>query len=408
MSYNIHELSKEGLRKIAIVGTHLHCWQDLGDNSVQNIFLKQAMVQLDPLNPAGRNHDLFFLARTPNYNVHSFQKTVYPKKQVFEAYFPNLMAISKEHLPLFLPRMKRKNLHKYYISRIEKLEKTRPTILEEVEQILEERGPSRSSDFDELAEIKPDFYFWKASRLSGMGLEVLWLLGKAAIVDRDENWRKTYNLMKNHFDEELLKESKLSENELNYQRFLIKQKSYPLMNMGKVTFTKSGKLSIGKKGWPHRFSPDWFDSKKNENNPHILKIKDDVIGFAAPLNWEALLEKEYDDEMRAIAPLDPLIWDRELTLRIFDFDYVWEVYKVPKDRKWGYYVYPLLFKGELIGRMEAKYDKKTHELSVFNIQFEENVKPDSELSKAYYSMLERWKSMLSADTIKYDNSSLIK
>ncbi len=408
MSYNIHELSKEELRRIAIVGTHLHRWQDTGDKSVQKVFQKQAMVQLDPLNPAGRNHDLFFLARIPTYKVHSFQNIIYPEKLVFEAYFPNLMAISKEHLPIFLPRMKRENLHKHYLSRIEKLEATREAILEEVEQILAERGPSKSSDFEELADIKPDFYFWKASRLSGMGLEVLWLLGKAAIVERDENWRKSYNLMKNHFESELLKESDLSEKELNFQRFLIKQKSYPLMNMGKVTFTKSNKLSIGKKGWPHRFSPDWFDTNKNENNLHILKIKEDIIGYAAPSNWEEMLDYEFDDEMRAIAPLDPLIWDRELTLRIFDFDYVWEVYKVPKDRKWGYYVYPLLFKGEFIGRMEAKYDKKSHELSVFNIQFEDGKKPDSELSKAFYDMLDRWKSMLSADTIKHDKSSLIK
>ena len=180
------------------------------------------------------------------------------------------------------------------------------------------------------------------------------------------------------------------------------------MNMGKVTFTKSGKLSIGKRGWPHRFSPKWFDTDENENNPSILKIKDDIIGFAAPSNWEEILDKDYDEEMRTIAPLDPLIWDRELTLRIFDFDYVWEVYKVPKDRKWGYYVYPLLFKGELIGRIEAKYDKKKHELLVFNLQFEEKKTPDVEFSKAYYEMLDRWKTMLGADKIKYDSSSLIK
>ena len=32
-----------------------------------------------------------------------------------------------------------------------------------------------------------------------------------------------------------------------------------------------------------------------------------------------------------IAPLDPLAWDRDLLLRLFDFDYRWEVY-VPADK----------------------------------------------------------------------------
>jgi hypothetical protein len=63
-----------------------------------------------------------------------------------------------------------------------------------------------------------------------------------------------------------------------------------------------------------------------------------------------------DDRLRIIAPLDPLIWDRRLLAELFDFDYVWEVYKPPKLRRWGWYVHPLLHRGRFVGRLEGRID----------------------------------------------------
>ena len=63
---------------------------------------------------------------------------------------------------------------------------------------------------------------------------------------------------------------------------------------------------------------------------------------------------EHDGVMRAIAPLDPLIWDRELVRLAFGFTYTWEVYKPAAKRTYGYYVVPLLQNGQLVGRFEGK------------------------------------------------------
>ncbi|MHA1513398.1 MAG: hypothetical protein ACTSRJ_04980, partial [Candidatus Hodarchaeales archaeon] len=86
------------------------------------------------------------------------------------------------------------------------------------------------------------------------------------------------------------------------------------------------------------------------------------------------------------------------------FDYLWEVYKKPKDRRWGYYVYPLLYKGEFIGRFESKLDKKTKVLEFFNFQKENHFEFDNKSEEAFNNLLYLWKQMLQADTIKKDNS----
>ena len=54
-----------------------------------------------------------------------------------------------------------------------------------------------------------------------------------------------------------------------------------------------------------------------------------------------------------LGPLDPLIWNRELVRDAFDFDYLWEIYKPAVQRRWGYYVCPILVDGQLRGRMEG-------------------------------------------------------
>jgi len=69
-----------------------------------------------------------------------------------------------------------------------------------------------------------------------------------------------------------------------------------------------------------------------------------------------LLERTYpedDGRMRILGPLDPLLWDRKLVHHVFGFEYVWEVYKPADQRRWGWYVCPLLHRGHLVGRLEA-------------------------------------------------------
>ncbi|HZJ54120.1 MAG TPA: crosslink repair DNA glycosylase YcaQ family protein, partial [Myxococcaceae bacterium] len=69
-------------------------------------------------------------------------------------------------------------------------------------------------------------------------------------------------------------------------------------------------------------------------------------------------------EVALLAPLDPLVWDRELLRQLFDFDYVWEVYVPEKSRKHGYYVLPVLWGDRLVGRIEPRIDRKAGVLRV--------------------------------------------
>jgi hypothetical protein len=79
-------------------------------------------------------------------------------------------------------------------------------------------------------------------------------------------------------------------------------------------------------------------------------------------------------EVALLAPLDPLVWDRELLRQLFDFDYVWEVYVPKKARRHGYYVLPLLWGDRLVGRIEPRIDRKAGVLRVPAPSLEQRMK----------------------------------
>jgi uncharacterized protein YcaQ len=62
--------------------------------------------------------------------------------------------------------------------------------------------------------------------------------------------------------------------------------------------------------------------------------------------------------MRIINPFDPAIRDRQRLQRLFGFEYRNEMFVPPADRRWGYYVYPLLEGDRFVGRIELKGDRR--------------------------------------------------
>jgi uncharacterized protein YcaQ len=76
-----------------------------------------------------------------------------------------------------------------------------------------------------------------------------------------------------------------------------------------------------------------------------------------------------------LAPLDPLVWDRDFLRTLYGFDYIWEVYVPAAKRRWGYYVLPVLFGDRLVGRIEPRIERRTGTLRIAGLWWEEGFAP---------------------------------
>jgi uncharacterized protein YcaQ len=59
-----------------------------------------------------------------------------------------------------------------------------------------------------------------------------------------------------------------------------------------------------------------------------------------------------------LSPFDPIVWDRRRALDLFDFDYRLECYTPAEKRRYGYFTLPILRRGALVGRIDAKAHRR--------------------------------------------------
>lgn len=74
-----------------------------------------------------------------------------------------------------------------------------------------------------------------------------------------------------------------------------------------------------------------------------------------------------------LSPFDPLVWDRARALDLFGFEYTIESYTPAAKRRFGYYVLPVLHRGRLVGRLDAKAHRKDGVFQVLGIWMEEGI-----------------------------------
>lgn len=60
-----------------------------------------------------------------------------------------------------------------------------------------------------------------------------------------------------------------------------------------------------------------------------------------------------------LSPFDPVVWDRRRALELFGFDYRLECYTPAAKRKYGYFSLPILRRGALVGRIDAKAQRRS-------------------------------------------------
>lgn len=105
-----------------------------------------------------------------------------------------------------------------------------------------------------------------------------------------------------------------------------------------------------------------------------------------------------EPRMLLLGPLDSMLWDRKTLRYIFDFDYVWEVYKPEPLRRWGYYVLPVFYGDRFVARIDSRLEKGIWTISHW--WWESDVVPDTAMLAALRLTIAQFMHYLHAHDIR--------
>lgn len=146
---------------------------------------------------------------------------------------------------------------------------------------------------------------------------------------------------------------------------------------------------------------DYFRLSPKLSKPAIAKLVADgelepveVDGWNAPAYLRAGQTIPRRDRGTALlCPFDPLIFFRPRVQRLFDFHYRIEIYVPAPKRQFGYYVWPFLLDGRLVGRVDLKAERTRDALHVVGA-FTEPEQDKSRVAKALAAELNSMASWL--------------
>ncbi|MFD1774483.1 DNA glycosylase AlkZ-like family protein [Paenibacillus rhizophilus] len=333
-----------------------------GKESVYRYIRHVNCIQYDPLNIAGHNHELVLQARIPGFTPGMAQELLYQDRLLLDGWDKNMSIYCTEDWPYF--RRLRDSAAARYGSNEAVM-----AMVHNVRAEIAERGPLSSLDMGWKDKVD---WAWAPARLSRAALESMYFWGELSVHHRVHT-RRYYDFAANLLPKELLAEPEPNPSEESYQEW------YVLRRIGAIglLWNRAGD------GW---LGISNIKSADRAGAIQRLLLADSirevrVEGIKPPLfirtsdapDLETILkcktgESPFDSGYyaAALAPLDNLIWDRELIRQLFGFQYRWEVYKPAGERQYGYYVLPLLYGDRFAARFEPVMDKATGDLILRN------------------------------------------
>ena len=335
---------------------------------------RMSLLQIDTINVVARSPYLVLFSRLGDYPMPWLEQAL-ASGSLFEYWAHEACFIPAEDYPLLRHRMLQpeKMGWKYSADWVAQ----HADEIAELMQHIAANGPVRSADFASAAGHRPGWWSWKPHKRH---LENLFTAGELMVVGR-KNFQRIYDLRQRvlpHWDDaaHMLSAEAAQEQMLR---------------------NSAQSLGLFRAEW----LPDYYRLKRVPLKAVLSRWCEE--GFVLPIVVEglgemwlhhigaALLEKPLQATHTAIlSPFDPVVWDRRRGEQLFDFTYRLECYTPAAKRRYGYFTLPLLHRGALKGRLDAKMLRREGCLQINNLWLEDNVRLDVAMIKDLRQAIDRF------------------
>ena len=340
-------------------------------------------IQLDPLDAIGTNADLVVMARVDDVARGDVWRHLFPA-HAFEHFAKERCILPVGAFPYY--REQGHGAQTHWWRHGEREERVPPEMVQAVLEEIRERGPVSARELTDHGSVVPiDWSGWTGTaKATSMAVEILWTRCDVVVAGRTESGAKIYDIPK-----------WTGKPEEEFPRWALRERARAAGLLTRASGAMWSMLS------GVRTSP-LIDEMVEAGELVDVALEDSSRRYlAVPAFLKA--KAAYDDRVRILGPLEPLLWDRDLVRHVFDFDYVWEVYKPAPQRRWGWYVCPLLHRDRLIGRIDARVEGDV--LIVKKIWLEDDDADRAAIDAALSAALSRHATMCGAKRVRMPRGS---
>lgn len=308
---------------------------------------RMGLLQIDTISVVARSPYLVLFSRLGDYQPEWLEQAL-AGRRLFEYWAHEACFLPIEDFGLLRHRMLQPQGMGWKYS--EEWMQEHRTAIDALLQHIEACGPVRSADFSAEKKGNSGWWDWKPEKRH---LEILFTAGKLMVAER-RNFHRVYDLTEKlmpHWDDSrhvLAADDARHEMLTRTCRFLGIFKAEWLADYYRLKRVAPKALLAGLQQ-QGEVLPVLIDGLDGEFYVHHSLAKELHLAEQGKLKSSVTT---------LLSPFDPVVWDRRRALELFDFDYRLECYTPKEKRQYGYFTLPVLHRGELIGRIDAKMHRR--------------------------------------------------
>ena len=317
-------------------------------------------VQIDTISVVARAHHHTLWNRCPDYDPLFLHNLMAVDRRIFEYWAHAIAFLPLSDYRYYIPRMERhRTSSRAWLSA---WKQEHGHVLDEVLSRIRKEGALASKDFvPPPGTVRGTWWDWKPSKRA---LEILFWQGDLMISER-RNFQKIYDLTERVLPPGT-NTTRPSKEELGCFHV---RRALNGLGVARPKEIRDAFHIVDLSGISQTL-------KEMEQSRDVVRLSIEGLDdsyYALPKTLESDPVTP-SDQAHILSPFDNLTIQRERMNRLFDFEYTIECYLPEAKRHYGYFVLPILWRDELIGRLDAKADRKTRTLIVKKLWFEPTVK----------------------------------
>lgn len=311
-------------------------------------------VQVDSVNVVARAHHMILLARNQTYRPALLQRLLEREARLFENWTHDAAIIPTRFYPYWQVRFERDR------TRLAKrhgrwfAEHHDDGRIEAMLDHIRQNGAVMARDFSDRERPRGGFWDWHPDKVA---LEFLWRTGQLTIARR-QGFQKVYDLAERVIPAEARGDAPV------HAAFVDWACRGALERLGVATASQIAGfwdlVSLAE-------ARQWCAAHPDQAVPAMLEPADGTalrpVFARADIAEKLQALPELPNRVRVLSPFDPLLRDRKRLRQLFGFDYRIEIFVPASQRRYGYYVFPLLEGERLIGRIDMRVAQGALEVS---------------------------------------------